>query len=325
MKRVVICILILLFAISCNNKEEINVPNIQIDSTSKQIKDSINYYTVTFSDSNLILQYIVSPFGIEEHEIGAKINDRISKINFKQWDTVAKNSIILEYQSSNTAENNKIISDYKNSKNNFEKAKKQFEDEDINKQELINIETQFLINKKKYDSFISKTAVAAPFNCVISEISVKKGQSIEIGQVLLKISKIDTIKAKINISDTDYKLISKDITPEIRINDKIIKGKFGKFRKVNKKDDFYENEIIFPNKTKDINIKDSLTIFIDTKTKNNRIYLPVSAVKIENDTYVKLLLENNKIEKRNITVGNIKNDSIEVMNGLKNGDKIILN
>lgn len=324
MKKVLFSLVILLLTISCDKNEKISKQVPELDSIKNDKPYTHNYYIVDFPDSNLVLQYRILPFGNEEAEIGAKINDKVNHIYFHKWDTVSQNKIILDFASTNAPDNKKIINDYKTLKINYEIAKKKFYDDEISKQELENIETQLIINKKKFEALTFKTSVVAPFNGVISDVFVKKGQSVTIGQVLLKISKIDTIKAKISISEEDYKLISKEIFPEIIIGNKNIKGKFGKFFKANKNDSYYINEITFLNDKKEINIKDSLAIFIDTKTKNNRIFLPVSAVRIEQDTYVQMLTESGTIEKRIISVGNMRNDSIEVISGLKKGDKIIL-
>ncbi len=326
MKRIVFCLFLsAILAISCG-KDNHN-PDVNIDKNihSENTKPSSAYFLVQSPDSNLILKYKALPTGSEELELSSLTNDKISNIKAKQWDTLRKGSIILEYSIAKSAEYKSIISEFEAASKNYELAKKQFNDEDISKQVLENIQTQYLLSKRKYDAIQKKINIEAPFDCIVKKVLVRNNDKVQIGQALIQIAKIDTVKAKILINDYDRQLITKQTIPEILLNDNsIIKGKIQKIIKSMNNDQSFEADINFPNIAKKINIKDSIEITIDTKTKNKRILIPKNAIKIENDTYVMILLNDASTQKRIVKLGNIIGDKIEVLSGLNSGDKVSL-
>lgn len=318
-------IVISLMLICCQKKQDITVQERNKDSLQVASITSAKYMDISFPDSNLILKYKVLLYSKNELEIGSLINDKVRYINFKQWDYAEKNAVLIEYAVGKSSDYSEIINQYEVAKKDYDKAKKQFEDEDISSQILENIHTKYEIAKRKYDGIKSKINVEAPFEGTIKEIFVRQNSAVNIGDPLLKLAKTDTLRAKLNISENDINYINKKNTPEIILsNNKIVKGKFDKPKKSIGNDKQYEVEIIFDNLKRELNIKDSVIISIDTKSKNNRILIPKSAVQLddENNAYVNILRNGQSVAKQEVIIGTITGENIEIISGLKSGDKV---
>lgn len=312
---------IFLLLIACNSDSpspQSEPANIEYEQTK------LPYFQISSYDSNNIIELRTVLVPKIEVEVHSNISDKISSILVKEGQKVKSGSQLLAYSSDKQAEFDLIIKNYETEKKKYHSAKLKFEDEEISKQEYENIRTTYTLAEKKYNAIKDRIMISAPIDGIVSAVLVAKGKAVSVGQLLFKIASIDTLKSQFIIDNEARKYINNKLIPEITINTETIKGKIDKINSTQSKDE-YELCLSFPNLDNKLNTKDSVSIRIDTKRKRDAILLPKNAIFVEGDeTYVTLLLENSTKKKTKIKVGSLSGDSIQVISGLRSGDKVIL-
>lgn len=293
-------------------------------SNAKNEQAELPYFQVSAFDSNNVIELrtVLSPKN--EIEVHSNISDKITNILVKEGQRVKAGSQLLAYSSEKQAEFDLIIKNYEIEKKKYNSAKAKFEDEEISKQEYENIRTTYTLATKKYNAIKDKIALTAPIDGIVSAVLVAKGKTVSIGQSLFKIANIDTVQSFFVIDSEALKYINNKIIPEISINNETIKGKIDKINRTQNKEEF-ELCLSFPNLDNKLNTKDSVSIRIDTKQKKKQIIIPKNAIFVEGeDTYVTLILDDGTKRKTKVKIGGISGESIEVLSGLRSGDKILL-
>lgn len=189
-------------------------------------------------------------------------------------------------------------------------------------------------------SQINKRRIIAPFDGVIANVNLKPGQSTN---SVTAVSGSETIKNTITlISENDYEVVLK--APEISV------AKLAVDQVVDLRLDAYGKETIFPGKIVSINPAETIvdgvpvyetkvvftekddrvrsgmtaTAIIVTNTKNQVLAVPADMIKTDkNDSYVWLVVDEKKTEKRAVTIGLRSSDSfVEITSGLNEGDRV---
>lgn len=293
-------------------------------SNAKNEQAELPYFQVSTFDSNNVIELrtVLSPKN--EVEVHSHISDKITNILVKEGQRVKAGSQLLAYSSDKQAEFDLIIKNYETEKKKYHSAKLKFEDEEISKQEYENIRTTYTLAEKKYNAIKDRIMISAPIDGIVSAVLVAKGKAVSIGQSLFKIANIDTMQTVFVMDSEARKYLNNKMIPEITIINETIKGKIDKINKTQNKEEF-ELCIYFPNLDNKLNAKDSVSIRIDTKQKKEQILIPKNAVFVEGeDTYVTLILDDGTKRKTKVKIGGISGESIEVLSGLRSGDKILL-
>lgn len=312
---------IFLLLIACSSNE----PHPQVEEQTDTNKAAeLPYFELVASDSNFILEFRTVLAPINEIEVYSTVSDKIKNILVKQWQQVKQGDQLIAYSSDKQAEFEQIIKNYESEKAKFATAKAKFEDEEISKQEYENAITTFTLSEKKYSAIKDKIALSAPMKGTVSAVLTSKGKAVSVGQVLFKIANIDTLNSIFIIDETARKYINNKLIPEININNEILKGKIDKINKTPNTEEF-ELHLTFPNIDHKLNMRDSVSIRIDTNRKNEQMLIPKNALFVEGeDTFVTLLMDGGTQKKVKVKIGDILGEQIQVLSGLKPGDKVIL-
>lgn len=194
---------------------------------------------------------------------------------------------------------------------------------------------------------LSYTSVVSPIDGIIGKTEAQIGEYV--GQspnpvILNTVSKTDSIKVEFFITESDYLLFARQSVltsdqqkasnregPDIELilSDNSIFEEKGRFRFINREIDPTTGSLliqtIFPNSNGIIKPGQFAKVRITTPPKPNTIIVPQRAVKEFQGKYsVFVVKEDNKIEERKIERGPAYRDYYVVNEGLKDGEKIIL-
>lgn len=312
---------IFLFVIACSS--DVPKPNtkstIETESTSE-----ISYFELSASEENFVLDLrtILSP--IDEIEVRSTENDKIKNILVKQWQIVQQGDQLIAYSTNKQSEFELIINNYENEKAKYAIAKAKFDGDEISKQEYENAITTLTLAQKKYSAIKDKIALIAPINGTISAVFASKGKPVSVGQTLFKIANIDTLKSIFIIDNETRKYINNKLIPEITLNNEVQKGRIDKIISSQNEDEF-ELHLSFPNLEHKLNMRDSISIRLDTKRKNEQMLIPKNAVFVEGeDTFVTLVSDSGTKTNIKVKVGNIIGEQIQILSGIKPGYKILI-
>lgn len=181
----------------------------------------------------------------------------------------------------------------------------------------INSAKDLLVLNQKYNT------IKSPINGVVTELFIKKNSFTGSGQSIAKIEDPSEIILKTSLNESELKLISLYDNVELINEDVQLTGKINRISptpNVNTKKT--EIEISLPENT---DIKSGKMIKIRfTSTKEDSIFIPINAIVLkDNQKTVKILDEKNFIISKDVEIGEIFGNLIEIKNGLT-GDEIIL-
>ncbi|WP_340201392.1 efflux RND transporter periplasmic adaptor subunit [Ascidiimonas sp. W6] len=222
-------------------------------------------------------------------------------------------------------------------KTTFERQKRLWE-------QKIGSEIQYLQYKSNYEAQekaiaqmknqLSKTVVTAPFNGVVDEIFTDQGTIVSAGTAVARIVNLNDMFIEAEVPETYLTTVKKatNVKVDFPVLNESLETKIKQVSSfINPSNRSFKIEVSVPNKSG--NIKPNLTakLLINDYTNENAILIPQNIISenAEGEQYVYTILqkegENIPVTKKNLIVtGKTQGDYVEVLEGLKTGDEIIL-
>lgn len=197
--------------------------------------------------------------------------------------------------------------------------------------ELKAIAAQIEVQKEKIkyiDKEISFSRIIAPFDGYISNKFIDNGSYAKVASPVVEFISSNGFQAEIMIGDGLINHLSIQDDVLIEIQNKIYNGKIAHIAKSSLNSGGYLIKISF-DQIKDI--KEGMSAQVKLNLKNNEMYLiPINSIVQENGQNYILKIVDVKgglgsVQKTNVDIGMIFGDKVEVVNGVKTGDLILLN
>lgn len=171
--------------------------------------------------------------------------------------------------------------------------------------------------------------VYAPFDGIVAEVSVKKGDSVSSGTKLLTFITKQKI-AEITLNEIDIAKVKADQKATITfdaVEDLTLTGEVVEVDALGTTSQgvvTYDVKIAFDTQDERIKPGMSMSAAIIIEMKQNVLIIPNSAVKYQgNSQYVQVMAENNTLGSQQVEIG-ISNDThTEIVSGLNEGDKVV--
>ncbi|MGE5396072.1 MAG: efflux RND transporter periplasmic adaptor subunit [Chitinophagales bacterium] len=334
---IVILALLIVFKIATSKREQpVQAPNI----TSVQVKQ------VQMTNSRSVLYFKANLEPVQEAIVSSKLPGLVVDVNFEDGDMVSAGQVLVSLDDQNfqnqlrAAQINlkKLQTTQQSVQKNYERKKALYESgalstlelenaEDSLKMAVSNLETE-QVNIASIENSISNSVLRAPIGGEIAEKNVILGQYLNPGTIAARIKNNRTIKATINIKESDLK--------KVKTGQKVI-------LKLSKDDkDGYEGIVktvassanntsrVFKCLVEVDNFEGKLHsgifgyIVIPDQDQGKVLSVPLSALSGTEGNYSIFVLENNTARQRSIDIGNIQNDQVEVRSGISAGETVII-
>lgn len=332
-----------------NKKEELVTQRQELADKIKRIDDSlkvlnpdkniplITTITANISEFNHYLELQGSVETKQNLVLTPEMSGIIKRVFVKEGDKVNKGQILARIDDGGMAQQKaqlQIQTDL--AKTTFERQKRLWD-------QKIGSEIQYLNAKSSYEAIeksvaqindqLAKTSVRAPFSGVVDDVITEQGSVAAAGQTqLIRIVNLKDMYIETNVPETYLTSIKngKDVEVMFPVLGKKIDATIrqtGNF--INPANRTFKVEIAVPNE--DNMIKPNLTarLKINDYTNEKAILIPQSIISedADGDQYVYVLAENDgkkAIAKQVVvTTGKTQEDSIEILEGLSQGDLII--
>ena len=184
---------------------------------------------------------------------------------------------------------------------------------------------------KTLDAQISLATIRAPLTGFVLEQTQFQGEYATSGGKLLTIADTGSVVVKANFADT--------VVPDIKVGDAVavfpedIKGEqmSGKVSLISRSADPQNRSVEIwaelSNGAGRLRLNSAAEVRISTKTQTNALVVPIAAVTLEssngNEGTVMTVDEENVAHETKVTIGVKTKDEIQIVEGLKEGDKII--
>lgn len=207
----------------------------------------------------------------------------------------------------------------------FKTAQPRREDVDVSQSQIQQAEADVSL----YQSQLEDTYLRSPIAGRITEINVKRGETISPGSPVVNLLSTEPFQIKANIYEQD--VVNVKVGDSVKINlvafpRQTFSGKVLSVDPAEKIVDnvvYYEVTIEFANQPEGIRSGMTADIVIETSKKENVLRISKNAVYDIDNKYSVQIITNGKIETREIAIGLEGNDYYEIVSGLVDGEVII--
>lgn len=316
-------LLITLMIGGCSGKKDGKAMNIE----QIQAKEGIPVRTQVVVPKQFAkeLLYTATLSGIEESTSRAKVSDRVVSIAATVGQSVRQDQVIVTFPSETpTASYKQAKSGYENAKQLYQRMQKLYNDGGISRQDLDNAETNYQVALANLGSSGQMVHIKAPISGVVTAINVNEADMVSPGDVLFTIAKINQMKAKIWIPESEIAYIHKGD----KVSGSWAGNKFnGNISSVALSMDpdkkAFLAEVIFSNANHMLKSGISIDIKAQVLNKANAIVVDRKNIVSISGKKVVFVNENNKAVLRAITTGVENGLQVEITSGLQAGEKLI--
>ncbi len=277
----------------------------------------------------------------DEAIVVATSNGIVSRHNNKitEGSAVTKGQILFNIVSRHIAEGDhysKVKANYEKALSEYQRAATLIKDQIISQREYENIKLDYENAKIAFDAISGNhtpqgVGVSAPLNGFLKNILVKEGEYVTIGQPLGTVSQNQRLVLRAEVSEKYYSSLRNIQSANFKtpydnqvyvLSD--LKGRLLAFGKTSGENSFYiPVSFDFDNKGEVIP-GTFVEVFLLTQPIENTLTLPVSALTNEMGTlYVYVQLDEEGYRKQEITIGANNGKEVQVLKGLKAGDRVV--
>lgn len=264
--------------------------------------------------------------GIKEATKGAMVGGKIEKINVKVGQLVNKNQVIVEFAEDNPGiQFMQAKESYDNAEKTYNRMKALLKAGETAQANYDAAETQYLVAKRNYESLKDMLFIDSPFDGILVDMKVNEGDNVKKDAHLFTVSQLNKMHTKIWASEIEIISIKKGMNAKIENNGKVYNGKVTEVSMAAdpNKQAFYA-EVEFDNPR--LELKSGVTVDIKILIYENSkaIVIPRNLIMTDEKGSFVFLENNGTAEKRYVTNGNDSGLDFEIKNGLKPGDRLIV-
>ena len=293
----------------------------------------VNVVEVTKSKAQRDLEMVGTITANNDVAIVSEAQGRVTKVYAEVGDYKSAGSPLIQL------DDELKLAGFKTAEVNYQKTKKDYEryqallaskavtDAQLESAKLAyqSAEAQYIVAKKGYED----TKITTPISGIVTSRNVDIGNYVNKNMVVAEVVDISKLKVKLNVAETDvFKLnvgdkvkISTDVYPGITFP--------GKIETISDKGDeahTYPVEVIFMN-SKEHPLKAGMfgKVTFNSVSKGEKLLIPRDALigSIKNPQV--FVIKNGIAKIRDLVVGSTYNNKLEVLSGLKEGERVVVN
>ncbi len=285
--------------------------------------------TLTLQPQNFeqYLTFYSKLIGKIENTKTSLVSDRVEKILVRAGQYVKAGQVILQFPTDNPSlQFQQAKANFENLSKTYNRFKELLKSGEISQQNFDNIETQYLVAKRNYESLKQILFVEAPISGYVSSIYVSEGQQVDFGKPLFTISVLDKVQAIAWVNEKEIQYIKIGMSGKIIWNEREYPCKI--ISVAMKMDDAMKGfKVEFEAPNPKLELKSGVTVEIKLKVYENNNAIVIPKVIVDKDprgnTFV-FIEENGIAKKRYIQLGRVSDLNIEVLDGLSKGNKLII-
>lgn len=273
----------------------------------------------------------------EKADLTFSVVGRVAYLPVKKGDKVKLGQVLASIDTTSVkAEKDTAMQDFLIARWNFDQQKDDNEMETIEERRAVDIK-QFSLDKaiknfEIYNHSLTNTYIYAPFAGTVTSVDIKVGNYTSSTKSAITIQDLDNLKLVVNIPETRVAKVKNGL-PTLMTLDAFPGKKFsGEISSLDEAETvlnnitYYQAEIKLP-ENPDFRSGMAVDVDIETNKKNNTLTIPLYVISDVDGDHAKVnILVNSKTVEKDIIIGLETQDGlIEVISGLNEGDKIVVN
>jgi RND family efflux transporter MFP subunit len=264
-----------------------------------------------------------------------------SKLSISEGIPVKGGEVLINISSKNIVDGDPISkarSAFEIAKINFDRAELLIKDKLISEKEYNEIKLNYENAKIAYQAFAQKgttkgIAISSSISGYLKTKLVNEGQYVEVGQPLLIVTQNRKLQLRADVSERYYKDLGGIYSANFKTpySDTVYKlvdlnGKLVSFGKSASNQSNYIPVNFEFNNIGQIISGSYVEVFLLGNTRDNVISIPVTSITEEQGLYfVYLQLDKEGYKKQEVKLGASNGDSVEILSGIKSGDRVVSN
>lgn len=308
---------------SCEKKKLTNFKS--IDQIQKEKGIPVKEMIIQSQELKLTAGYICTLEGSNQVTVSSMVGDKVEKCYAKTGMYVTANKVLIEFPAKNTSvKYESIKQSYENQKKLYEQTLVLLKKGETSQQNFDLTETQYLAAKKNYESIKQMLFVESPINGVVLEKFVDDGTKVKVGDKLFTIAQTEKLKAVFWVSEQEYQNIKLETPLEISIKEKKYIGKIIEIASTpDEIRNAYKITTEFTNPKNELKVGMTAEIKFEYYYNPNAILIPSNSILVRGEKKFVFLTDGNLAYEKEIQIGKSKDENVEVILGLKNGDRLI--
>lgn len=272
------------------------------------------------------LEYNAVITGLKESSAFTTLTDKVDKINYEVGDYVQKDAIVMSLPTDNpSAKYFQAKLAFENASSTFERMKSFYQSGGISKQDFDNAETSYKVAEADWNAVRQAVDIKAPISGIITKINVRETENVDKDEQLFTVAQTDKVKARVWVADRDINNVKVGQTAFAVWNDFTIEGKVDKVDlAMNQARKAFAVDVVFDNKNQELKTGITAKVTIDTYRSDNTIFIERKNIIKENSNQFVYLNNGGIAKKQPVQTGQANGIEIEITDGLKPGDQLIV-
>lgn len=324
-------------------------------SDSKNNKDSFRTAEVTRRDisSSVLATGIIKPKVGAEVQVGSRVSGVVKNIHFQVGDYVEKGELIAEIEPSELkAKYEQAAAALQNAKANYEYSKSELARQEslmvkdfISQNELDLAEKNHLVNKAQLEQAkanleyakiqLGYTNIEAPISGVIASVSTQEGETVAASfaaPTFVTIIDLKRLEVRVYVDETDIGRIRKGQEATFTVDTYMDTEFEGTVTAIYPSGEIQDNVVTYivtmeidDFKDKQLRPEMTATVSIYLDSREDVLAVPTSALRREQSGMMVTVLENGQKQSKPVKTGWSNNGYTEIIEGLSEGEKVIIN
>ena len=214
----------------------------------------------------------------------------------------------------------------------FDRITKLAKENAATQRELDNATSQLAISKARFDGIrarLERTRIFAPTAGVLNDLLVEEGEYIDAGKPVAQIVDSDTVKVVVEIPERDVAFFSVGEQAEVLANtrdpNESLAGTITFISELaDSKTRTTRTEITLDNRQRLLRSGQIVNVRLTRRVLKDAILVPLLAVIPMEDGKAVYVVNSSQAKRRNVKLGIIKGDQVQIESGLEPGDKLII-
>ncbi|MDQ7052784.1 MAG: efflux RND transporter periplasmic adaptor subunit [candidate division KSB1 bacterium] len=328
-------ILLIILAVGCGKKDDTGTqgrPGMGGRSGGQKAAIPVQVASVVRGDISLYLLHTSTIEAEKEVDVVAKVSGQVVKLPAEEGMRVRKGQLLAQLDEAELKidllqARVKMETD----QSAYERAKSMLEKNLISEETFETTRLQYENSKAAYEAArlrMQYTSIVSPIDGIVTARHIELGQRVNVNQVLFRVADFSPLRARIYVPEKDMGRIFEGQTAIITA-DALPGEKFiGVVRMVSPVVDPTNGTVKV---TIDItNSKGKLkpgmfaSVYITTEKHANTLLMPKRALLLESQTDQVFVYDNGIARKRTLKLGFVSGDTVEVLDGLREGDLVVV-
>ena len=265
--------------------------------------------------------------------ISAEVDGRIENIPVAEGYKVKAGDLLVQLNTDLLQPQYEMaVAQFKRNEIEYQRMVNLIENDATAQSDLDNATTNLAVSKAQVAEIgakLERSRILSPTNGVLNETLVEEGEYIQPGTPVAEIVDNDTVKvvAEIPERDISYFKTGEDVSVYVDYQGKE-KALIGTITFISELADELTRstriEITLSNRKKIIRSGQIVRVGLTRQILNDVILIPLSSVIPMEDGYVVYVVNSTQAKRREVELGTIKADQVQVISGLEPGDKLII-